>query len=84
MIALKKSRSAFSLVELVVVVVILGIIAAMVLFALGMPLVWGERRYWAVALFAIGFPAVVYSVFAIGLDVYFAPGVAGMIAPGLF
>lgn len=53
----------------------LGILAAMGLFAFLMPILWGERRYHYCALFAIAFPAAVYLVFAVGLGVYFAPGI---------
>ena len=53
----------------------LGILAAMALFAFAGPLFWGARNIPAVIAFAILFPAAVYLVFAVGLGVYFPPGV---------
>jgi hypothetical protein len=53
---------------------VLGIVAAMVLFCAAMPVAWGARRWAAVIGFAVLFPAAVYTVFAIGLSVYFEPG----------
>ena len=53
----------------------LGILAAMALFCFAGPLVWGARNLAAVAVFAVAFPALVYLVFAVGLGVYFAPGI---------
>lgn len=58
----------------------LGIIAAMALFTLTMPILWGERRIFVLIAFAVLFPALVYTVFALGLGVYFAPGVLAQLA----
>lgn len=49
----------------------LGIVAAMVLFCLAMPFAWGERRWPAILAFGLGFPALVWLIFAVGLDVHF-------------
>lgn len=56
----------------------LGFIAAMVLFALAMPLLWGERRWQLLLPFAVLFPAAVYLVFVVGLGVHFDPGLLGV------
>lgn len=51
----------------------LGILPAMVLLCLGLPLLWGERRMALVLPFAVLFPTLVYLLFAEVLDVYFEP-----------
>ncbi|QPC44209.1 tripartite tricarboxylate transporter TctB family protein [Kaustia mangrovi] len=52
----------------------LGIVPAMVLMCLGLPALWGERRWGLVIAFAVLFPAAIYGLFAGLLDVYFEPG----------
>jgi hypothetical protein len=45
----------------------------MVLLCLGLPVLWGERRWYAILPFAIGFPTAVYLLFAEVLEVHFEP-----------
>lgn len=56
----------------------LGFIAAMVLFSLVMPLLWGERRLQLLIPFAVLFPAAIYLVFVTGLGVHFDAGLLGV------
>jgi putative tricarboxylic transport membrane protein len=51
----------------------LGIVPAMALLCLGLPVLWGERRWYLVIPFGLGFPLAVYLLFAELLEVYFAP-----------
>lgn len=51
----------------------LGIVPAMILLCLGLPLLWGERRWYLVVPFGLGFPLAVYALFAEMLDVHFEP-----------
>jgi putative tricarboxylic transport membrane protein len=51
----------------------LGIVPAMVLLCLGLPVLWGERRWHLVLPFGVGFPLAVYLLFAEMLDVHFEP-----------
>jgi putative tricarboxylic transport membrane protein len=55
----------------------LGIVPAMVLLCLGLPALWGERRWYLILPFALGFPAVVWLLFAQLLEVHFEPGLLG-------
>jgi putative tricarboxylic transport membrane protein len=51
----------------------LGIVPAMMLLCLGLPVLWGERRWHLVIPFGLGFPLAVYLLFAELLDVHFEP-----------
>jgi putative tricarboxylic transport membrane protein len=51
----------------------LGIVPAMMLLCLGLPALWGERRWHVIVPFALAFPAMVYFLFAEVLDVHFEP-----------
>lgn len=53
----------------------LGSLAAMMLFCLVMPVVWGERLSAKLVVYALAFPLTVYLIFDVGLGVYFPPGV---------
>ncbi len=53
----------------------LGLTFAIGLFCLVMPRLWGARWSVKLVVFAIAFPTAVYLVFAVGLGVYFPPGV---------
>jgi putative tricarboxylic transport membrane protein len=55
-----------------------GMLGAMVLVALGLPLLWAERRFGLLILFAIIFPALVTLLFAYVLEVHFEPGALGI------
>lgn len=54
---------------------ILGLTAAVALFSLVMPVLWGAKPSLKLVAFAVAFPAAVYLVFDVGLDVYFPPGI---------
>jgi putative tricarboxylic transport membrane protein len=56
----------------------LGTTLAMVLACALLPVLWGERRLWLVALFAIAMPLAVTLLFVGVLGVNFIPGVAGL------
>lgn len=49
----------------------LGIIPAMVLLCIFLPILWGERRWKIIIPFCILFPATVYVIFAVLLNVHF-------------
>lgn len=51
----------------------LGIVPAMVLLCLGLPVLWGERRWHFVLPFGLGFPLAVYLLFVEVLEVHFEP-----------
>lgn len=70
--------TAAMMVAFVVVFDTLGFVAAMVLFAAAMPVLWGERRWWRVVPFAVLFPVAVYVVFVVALGVHFDPGLLGI------
>lgn len=52
----------------------LGAVLTMFTTCLIFPLVWGEKNYVAVAIYAIVFPACVYLLFNQLLGLYFEPG----------
>ena len=56
----------------------LGIVPAMVLLCLGLPVLWGERRWALILPFALLFPTAVWLLFAEVLKVHFEPGVLGL------
>lgn len=65
--------SAGVMVAFVLVFQWLGIVPAMVLLCLGLPVLWGERRWHLIIPFGIGFPAAIYGLFAVVLGVHFEP-----------
>jgi putative tricarboxylic transport membrane protein len=54
---------------------LLGFLPAMILLCLGLPVIWGERRWGLIVPFAILFPAAIYGLFAVVLGVHFDAGV---------
>lgn len=56
----------------------LGTILTILLVALSMPLLWGERRFVLIGLFAVGFTGAVVYVFGVLLRVHFEPGILGI------
>lgn len=70
--------TAAMMVAFVIAFDILGFIAAMTLFAVAMPVLWGERRWRRILPFAVLFPAAIYLVFVAGLGVHFDPGLLGI------
>jgi putative tricarboxylic transport membrane protein len=65
--------SAGVMVGFVLVFQWLGIVPAMVMVCLGLPVLWGERRWHLIVPFGIGFPLAVYALFATALGVHFEP-----------
>lgn len=57
----------------------LGAVLTMVAVCVLLPLLWGERRFGLIAVFAIVFPALVTIVFNQVLRVYFEPGLLPML-----
>lgn len=82
---IKKSRSApigmntFAtmgfLIVLVAVATTLGTVLTILAALIGLPLLWGERRFVLIGVYAVLFTAVVTYLFSIVLSVYFEPGV---------
>lgn len=69
--------TALALLGIVLVMPWLGTFPALVVACALLPVMWGERRWWLVALYAIGFPLAITYVFVAGLEVNFLPGIAG-------
>ncbi len=69
--------TALALLGIVLVMPWLGTLPALVVTCALMPVMWGERRWWLVALYAIAFPLAITYVFVAGLGVNFLPGIAG-------
>ena len=62
------------LITIVLCSTFLGTILTMIATCLAFPIVWGERRYIAVAIYAMLFPLGVYLLFNKLLSLYFEPG----------
>jgi putative tricarboxylic transport membrane protein len=71
--------TALFLMTLLLIMPYLGTIPTMVLSCALFPILWGERRFVAIALYAIGFPAFVSILFFKFLKVIPIPGVIGYI-----
>ncbi len=56
----------------------IGTILTIATAALGLPLLWGERRWLLVIPYALIFTGIVTYLFSIVLSVYFEPGVFGL------
>jgi hypothetical protein len=69
--------TAVALLGVVLVVQWLGTVLAMVLACAALPVLWGERRLWLVALFAVLMPLAVSLLFVGLLQVNFVPGITG-------
>lgn len=55
----------------------LGALPVMIAATALLPLLWGERRYWAIAIFAVALPIAVTSLFAFALKVNLGFGLTG-------
>ncbi|MGI9433502.1 MAG: tripartite tricarboxylate transporter TctB family protein [Geminicoccaceae bacterium] len=55
-----------------------GTILTILISALALPLLWGERRWVLLVVYAVGFTAIVTYIFAVVLRVYFEPGIFGI------
>ena len=67
------------LLTIVALAEFLGSFLTMFVICLTIPVLWGEKRYVAVALYAIIFPVCVYLLFNKVLGLYFNPGLLEMI-----
>jgi len=52
-----------------------GMMIAIFLFCLVLPVLWGERRYLWIAVFAVLFPVSIFMLFSKLLEVRFPPGI---------
>lgn len=85
---IRKARSApiggttFATMGFVLVLVGLGewmgTILTIFFAAAGLPILWGERRWLLIAIYAVVFTSIVTYLFSIVLSVYFVPGVFGL------
>lgn len=57
----------------------LGTILTILVSSLLLPVLWGERRWWLLGIYAIAFTAAVTYIFAVVLRVYFEPGIFDII-----
>ncbi len=71
--------TALFLMTVLVIMPYLGTIPTMVLSCALFPILWGERRYIVIALYAVGFPVLVSILFFKILKVIPIPGVIGYI-----
>ncbi len=65
--------SALVMPGFVIVFYLLGILPAMILLCVFLPLLWGERRFKFIVPYSIVFPVAVYLLFAVVLKVHFEP-----------
>ena len=66
------------LLTIVALAEFLGSFLTMFVICLTVPLIWGEKRYVTVAIYAIIFPVCVYLLFNKVLGLYFNPGLLEM------
>jgi hypothetical protein len=66
------------LVVILALAPVIGTILTILASSLLLPVLWGERRWWLVGVYAAVFTGLVTYVFAVVLSVYFEPGVFGM------
>ena len=69
--------TALVLIGIVLAMPWLGTLPALIVACALLPVLWGERRWWLVALYAIAFPLAITYLFVAGLEVNFIPGIAG-------
>ena len=69
--------TALALTAVVLVMPWLGTLPAMILACGVLPILWGERRWWLVAIYALALPVAVTLLFVGGLEVRFIQGVTG-------
>jgi putative tricarboxylic transport membrane protein len=70
-----------TIVLLVVILILapfLGTVLTILASSLAVPILWGERRWMLLAIYALLFTAVVTYIFAGVLSVYFEPGLFGI------
>jgi hypothetical protein len=56
----------------------IGTILMIFFAAIGLPILWGERRWLVIGVYAVVFTGIVTYLFSIVLSVYFEPGVFGL------
>lgn len=69
--------TALVLLGVVAIMPWLGTLPALIVSCALLPVLWGERRWWLIALYAIAFPLALTYVFVAGLEVNFIPGIVG-------
>lgn len=57
---------------------VIGIYFTLIAVCLLLPLLWGEKRFWVLLPFAVGFPTLVALLFNVVLGVPFDPGLIGI------
>lgn len=65
--------SAAVMIGFVIAFEVLGILPAMMLLCLLLPMLWGEHRLYLLIPYAVGFPLAIYGLFAVALGVHFEP-----------
>ena len=56
----------------------IGTILMIFIAVAGLPILWGERRWLVIGIYAVMFTGIVTYLFSIVLSVYFEPGVFGL------
>lgn len=69
--------TAVAMLVLVGIMPTLGTFVGLLLAAIGLPLLWGERRFKYLIPYALLFPTLLYWLFASALQVNFLPGLVG-------
>ena len=64
-----------ALIAFMALVPLLGMLAAMFVFLIGLGVLWGERRYWLLLLNAAVMTAVIWGVFVRGFGVQLPKGI---------
>ena len=57
----------------------LGIVLTMAFVCLGLPILWGEKNFYIITGYALGFPVLIYFIFQKLLGVYLEPGILSVI-----
>lgn len=66
------------LLVILLIAPIIGMIATIFVSSIAIPILWGERRWVVLIVYAVGFTALVTYIFAVVLRVYFEPGLFGL------
>lgn len=69
--------TAILLIVIVASIEVVGMLLAMIFACIALPLLWSERRYRMLVLYAVLFPAAIAVVFSQILKIYFEPGLIG-------
>ena len=75
-------RTTWATIGLLLIILLLapiiGMILTILMSSLAIPILWGERRWVALLVYAVLFTALVTYIFAVVLRVYFEPGLFGL------